>query len=702
MGNPGDPNYGYGVRRKILNKHLTILKQGIKKWNQWRIKNSNVRPALKMVDLRGAFLAGANLENANLEGSYLAGANLKNTNLKGAILTRANLSDCDLTHANLSEVNFDGAILKNVNFSHTNLSGFNFSEYDLSGVKFRGTNLSKVNFSRANLSDCDLSHANLSEVNFDGAILTSSNAEESVLLLRYTNIQCPNNSIIHFRLSLFVQLLLKPLNPNTKPIEIEDTEISKLPEIEIVLRAKGCDIQGGNTKIIQVEREDDTEERFVLIPRQLGEQEIRVDFYQNGRRIGTARKNIIILAKEESKNVEVSQPQVQTTLEIKNKFSVPPPDLELCVQLDKRDHRTLDFTIHSTKSEIDFHHKKVGQVILESSPEQKMQSVYQELGHLAQQVYRKLEPIDIKSSKSSFPDNQNRAEERLISVGNQLWDELIPDELKQQYWQFKSVVKSLLITSDEPWIPWEMIKPYRFNNGKEEQDLFWCEQFALSRWLSGPGTADDFPAELLLTVAPTNTNLLFVQQEVAFFQKLNSLRSSIACVPTISNVSDLQNYIREPKFSILHFACHGMFDTTLPNDSAIQLTDGAIRPSDIRLSFTNLRSLVFINACHGGRVGFSFTKIGGWAEKFVNARVGVFIGAMWEVNDELACQFAETFYTALLKDNLTVAQAFQKSRQAIREAAPHNSTWLAYSLYADPEARIKEDSEAQTKPYTLL
>ena len=111
-----------------------------------------------------------------------------------------------------------------------------------------------------------------------------------------------------------------------------------------------------------------------------------------------------------------------------------------------------------------------------------------------------------------------------------------------------------------------------------------------------------------------------------------------------------------------------MFDRNLPNDSAIQLTGDSLRPSDIKIKFKDVRPIIFINACHGGRVGFSFTKIGGWAEKFINARVGVFIGAMWEVNDELAYQFAENFYTALLKDNLTVAEAFQKSRQAIRDA----------------------------------
>ncbi|PSB43225.1 hypothetical protein C7B80_24910 [Cyanosarcina cf. burmensis CCALA 770] len=507
-------------------------------------------------------------------------------------------------------------------------------------------------------------------------------------MLRYPYIESPSSSPINQRFSLYVKLLIESPEDGRQVINISD----EFPEVEIVLRVQGCDIEGSNTQVIHVEWDEVTEERFVLIPRQLNEQHIQVDFYQEQRKIATVRGSIIIQGKE-LKNRKKTQTQIQTTLEIKDNISVPPPDLELCVQLDLRDRRTLYFTLHSTKSEIDFHHKKVGKVISESSPEQKMRFVYHQLGHLAEQVSRKGEPIDLNSPVSSFQDNQKRAnEERLISVGNQLWDELIPDELKQQYWQFKSVVTSLLITSDEPWIPWEIIKPYKFNNEKEEQDPFWCEQFAMSRWLSGPGTADDFPTELVITVAPTNTNLLCLQQEVTFFQQLNNLRSSVSCLPTISNVSELQNYIRKPEFSILHFACHGMFDRTFPNDSAIQLTDGVLRPSDIRIKFTNLRPLIFINACHGGRVGFSFTRIGGWAERFVNARVGVFIGAMWEVNDELALQFAQTFYTALLQENLTIAQAFQKSREAIRKVAPYNSTWLAYSLYADPEARIKEAS----------
>jgi uncharacterized protein YjbI with pentapeptide repeats len=702
-------------------------------------------------DLSGVKFCRANLSEVNFEGAILKNADFSHTDLSGFDFSGFDLSGVKFCGTNLSKVNFSQANLSYCDFSFSlydlapiietradldykysniairniftnyilqitanlekaNLERANLQEANLQGTNLKNTNLKMVNFKNAKLSEAQFEGANIEKTTFKKSdfsrffvkeikrylskipVPSSASVDDyPALLLRYTNIECPDNTIINSPFSIYVRLLLERPNLNTDSIEIENTNISKLPEIEVVLRSPGFEIRGSNTKVIEVESKKDTEQRFVLIPHQLGEQEIRVDFYQNERRIGTARRNIIIYSEEESNKIKTPHPQNQPILEIKNKFLVPPPDLELCIQLDNSDQPILYFTLHSTKSEIDFHHKIVGQVTLPSSLKHKMQSVYQELNSFAEQVDRKLESIDDRESFEFFlQNNQKKAEERLISIGNQLWDELIPDELKQQYWQFKSVIKSLLITSDEPWIPWETIKPYRFNNGKEEQEPFWCEQFAMSRWLSGPGTADNCPAKLVITVAPNKTNLSCLQQEVAFFQSLNSLCSSIYCLPTISNVLELKNCIQKLDFSILHFACHGMFDSTLPNDSAIHLSDGVLRPSDLLLNFSNLRPIVFINACHGGRVGFSFTKIGGWAEKFVKARVGVFIGAMWEVNDELACQFAQIFYTALLRDNLTVAQAFQKSRQAIREASPYNSTWLAYTLYADPEARIQQ------------
>lgn len=117
--------------------------------------------------------------------------------------------------------------------------------------------------------------------------LPSATSELTPLLLRYPNIDCPNCVLVNQKFSLFVQLLIKSSEEGAEAIEVKDTGVEQLPEVEVVLRTHNFDIVDSNTKVLQVERNDDSEERFVLIPRCLGEEQIRIDFYQYGRRIGT-------------------------------------------------------------------------------------------------------------------------------------------------------------------------------------------------------------------------------------------------------------------------------------------------------------------------------------------------------------------------------------------------------------------------------
>ncbi|MBD2124549.1 CHAT domain-containing protein [Trichocoleus sp. FACHB-262] len=497
-------------------------------------------------------------------------------------------------------------------------------------------------------------------------------------LTRYPNLDCPDKAIINQRFSLIVELLLeKPEDqPDLLPLGIQDTGTDELPEVEVVVSASGFDLEGSNTQILQVERDDDSGVRFVLIPNKLGHLKIKVQFYQNGKPIGKATRNILV--SEQPTAVEVPQSDEPTALELKTKLTIPPQDLELFVDLDT-DGRTLSFSLHSVKPEIDYHRTNLGQVTLQGSPLEKMQAIYKEMTQMAQRI-------------PATPEDKAWAENRLAAVGNQLWDELTSDRLKQEYWKFKSRVKSILVTTEEPWIPWEMLKPYRFNDeGEKEKDPFWCQQFAISRWLSGAGMPDELDIRTTRSIAPTPINLPSVQEEVAFLEQLSSLRSTLTPLTAFGTRVQVLDSLENEDLSILHFACHGLFDSTLPNDSAIKLSDGSLRPSDIQVRFGGKRQrpLIFINACHGGRAEFSFTGLGGWAERLVSARAGVFIGAMWEVSDRLSLQFAKTFYTALLKEEKTTAESFREAREAIRQIAPYNSTWLAYTLYADPEGRIK-------------
>ena len=370
----------------------------------------------------------------------------------------------------------------------------------------------------------------------------------------------------------------------------------------------------------------------------------------------------------------------------------PPPDLELCVELDRYNHKIIYFSVHSRA--IGYSFANFGQVTLQASPLEKIQAVYEQL--------------NVKTACTPPTDLTQKtfAEKRLAVLGNELWKELIPEQLKQEYWKFKDRVKTLLITSDEPWIPWELIKPYRYkDNGNREESLFWCQQFDMSRWLAGPSACDELYVGPSRAVAPHNTSLADVKEELNFVNILHSLYSGIDSLQPLHNRTDVIDWLREENFSILHFACHGAFDNTLPNESTIKLSDGVLCPSDIGIRFAGqrLRPLIFINACHGGRNDFNFTKLGGWAAQLLEARVGVFIGALWEISDELALHFTREFYREFLEKGRIVSHAFRKARETIRNLAPYDPTWLSYVLYADPNCRIQDlDDQEKASIYDLL
>ena len=82
------------------------------------------------------------------------------------------------------------------------------------------------------------------------------------------------------------------------------------------------------------------------------------------------------------------------------------------------------------------------------------------------------------------------------------------------------------------------------------------------------------------------------------------------------------------------------------------------------------------------------TRLGGWAEAFVGrCRCGAFLAPQWAVDDELACAFARAFYDAL-EDGRTLGQATQLARGRLAGLSPHDPAYLAYSVYAYPNARV--------------
>jgi hypothetical protein len=255
----------------------------------------------------------------------------------------------------------------------------------------------------------------------------------------------------------------------------------------------------------------------------------------------------------------------------------------------------------------------------------------------------------------------------------------------------EGIISTLLITSDEPWIPWEMVKPYRIDpdTGAEQSAGFLAETFQVTRWLAGRSPAHQVHVKQASIVAPQN-DLLFAQREEAYFRQLPTYRVQVS--RPLRSTADVRQVAQAGGVQLLHFAAHGRFDAQNANLSPLSMEDGALTPFDLvgeRASgLRRDKPLVFLNACHTARLAFALTGLGGWAERFVgDLNVSAFVGTLWEVNDLLAAEFAIAFYDRLLAGD-TLGQAFYTARLHVRDRQPANPTWLAYVLYADPNSFV--------------
>lgn len=280
----------------------------------------------------------------------------------------------------------------------------------------------------------------------------------------------------------------------------------------------------------------------------------------------------------------------------------------------------------------------------------------------------------------------------LEEIGENLYDMLFPPLLKDFYKRCAPQARTILIYSTEPWIPWEIIKPY--GGGLADHDCdFLCARFQVARWLTLTNTRPNplrrqVTMRTLCPVVPPS-NLPAALLESRYLTSLPARWPPLALYnPLPRSADEVRAVMASGRVNLFHIATHGNFQVSDPTNAAIQigtsqLTPASLTGNPIANGFAAEQPLVFINACHSGRQGLALSGLGGWVARVVQLGASGFIGTNWEVQDDLAAQFAIRFY-----DNLRLGSTFgaacRMARQEIRQANPGNSTWLAYVLYAHP------------------
>ncbi len=492
---------------------------------------------------------------------------------------------------------------------------------------------------------------------------------------------------------LTVQLTLETVQESVVsakvPVQFEAAGPNELPPpefVEVRLVAPGfSELTGVWERTMTVYPQRDSQPVvFLLTADKLGAKRLALDFVHKGRMIASIAFKCEV--------VEGSAPHTDQPVELEEKPEIgplaenPPPPADLLLRVVRTaEANGLAFMISSSLPQLPLRSQPAGDLKLtDKDPQAFFTNRLQRLSDLA----------------AAMPDSttDGRMVKEIEALGEGLFELLMPPPLQKIYREQikplidKGELKTMLIISDEPWIPWELIKPYLWNDASnsEEKADFLVEQVALSRWLARP-----LPPALEVTaaalVAP-DVNLPSVQAETNFFTGLSS-QHHLTLQGPLDERDKVIDSLRDGEFQLLHFATHGSFDAANADQSELTLGDGSLTPADLMggdlRGIRKQRPLVFLNACHSGQVALSLTGLGGWADKFFReARASAFVGTLWEVSDELAAEFAASFYTALAEDK-TLGEALRAARRQIREKEKANPTWLAYSLYGDPNGKVK-------------
>ena len=315
--------------------------------------------------------------------------------------------------------------------------------------------------------------------------------------------------------------------------------------------------------------------------------------------------------------------------------------------------------------------RELGERNIGAVPQESVDQIFTELAHVG-------------TAAEDTPDR----EVALIGIGDELFT-LLAEDARTFLFEVVQGDDTLLIQTEEPWIPWEMMRISGIGEeGEDAKELGWlCELIDVAR-----STGEVSPSLSLGTVGlirVKDSGLAAAERDAAAVKGLTSRGSTVHELTARS--APLRDELMNTEYSLLHFVGHGKKQTGRKIERVSLLLDGKSPLSPRMLGPTVSQNIergntfVFLNTCNAGAGAVELGVLAGWGQAFLNAGAGGFLGCHWAVNDQRAAAFAECFYRAIAQN--TVAHAVRLAREEVREAG--EASWLSYTLMADPTARFE-------------
>jgi Uncharacterized protein conserved in bacteria len=272
-----------------------------------------------------------------------------------------------------------------------------------------------------------------------------------------------------------------------------------------------------------------------------------------------------------------------------------------------------------------------------------------------------------------------------------------PPEFQKMFWKMvdkKKLPRHILVISEEPYIPWELMVPQRrLPNGTFETRAALGVEFCVGRWITdtyvSPPQKIGFPQVYVVAPDyPPGRQLKYSAAEVA------TIKQCFQSVEKISPalVKNIDAFLAQKGAALLHFVCHGK--AAIPQSISLEQDQEQLSCWDIKAlngflsSFEKAKTFVFLNACEVGRAAPELVGIGGFGNSFTSIGASGVVAPLWSVDDRIAHQVAELFYNRVIARPAIPFADILRDIRARAYADGGEDTWAAYCFYGDPMAAL--------------
>ena len=275
---------------------------------------------------------------------------------------------------------------------------------------------------------------------------------------------------------------------------------------------------------------------------------------------------------------------------------------------------------------------------------------------------------------------------------------------------------AILFLSDEPFVPWELA----FIESPVDKNLppFLGAQTIFGRWYRDPDASVSRQAQV--QKPPSNPPSEIAVKHMAAIAGNYTPKSGLAALPgaeaEVKNLNASLNAVPlratpEAMLMVLearlergldllgpagavHYAGHGQFDAADPDSSVLFLSDGTALSS---LLFRDAeyggehQPIIFFNACMIGLGGEVLGDLGGFPGNCLRGGFGAVLGALWEVDDNVAGDIALEFWQRALPANGPGEPVAEVLRDLRAKYSPQQPvpTYLAYTYWGHPRLRLQ-------------